>query len=355
MAVKRIEHIDVWRFFAVMLVIMEHFLLFSGVGEYWSQVETYSLQIERFGELGVLIFFSISGFVICTALNSEKNSSGRICLKAFYTRRFFRIIPPLWLYLMFLLMLNAFNLVTVNGVQVLTSAAFLCNLSFFESNCPWYVGHTWSLAYEEQVYLFYPVVFLWAWRGGKILRIFIVMITLISISSLFSYYGQNFWAAYFLYFVFLLMGCFTALLPTNWMFRLRTLPFLFWLATVFLLISLICFANGSRDDVFLRLSYPILILIIVFGTPIQFSVVKRVFENRCLSYLGRISYSVYLWQQLATAYYPNTMWWQTLIYLSLVFGFAALSFQYFELPCQRLGTKFSNQLKYKKITNMKAV
>ncbi|MEN9597419.1 MAG: hypothetical protein RL236_1853, partial [Pseudomonadota bacterium] len=36
MAVKRIEHIDVWRFFAVMLVIQEHFLLFSGIDRYFS-------------------------------------------------------------------------------------------------------------------------------------------------------------------------------------------------------------------------------------------------------------------------------------------------------------------------------
>ena len=59
-ATKRIEHIDVWRFFAVILVIQEHFLLFSGIDRYIADIETYSLQIERFGEMGVLIFFSIS-------------------------------------------------------------------------------------------------------------------------------------------------------------------------------------------------------------------------------------------------------------------------------------------------------
>ncbi|MEY3280141.1 MAG: hypothetical protein RL674_126, partial [Pseudomonadota bacterium] len=45
-ATKRIEHIDVWRFFAVILVIQEHFLLFSGIDRYIADIETYSLQIE---------------------------------------------------------------------------------------------------------------------------------------------------------------------------------------------------------------------------------------------------------------------------------------------------------------------
>ena len=344
MAHKRIEHIDVWRFFAVMLVIQEHFLLFSGVDKYWSQVETYSMQIERFGELGVLIFFSISGFVICTALNSEKNSSGRICLSAFYTRRFFRIIPPLWFYLVCVLLLNK-----INALHVITSAAFLCNFSFFQNNCPWFVGHTWSLAYEEQFYLLYPLLFLWAWRGGKSSRILTAIIGLMISALTLIYFKQLFLADYCIYFLFLLTGCFTALLPSNWMQQLRNLPFSVWFIAVILLVSLICFSPSNLDGLLKMLCYPLLIQVIVFGTPTHFSHIKYVFENRGLSYLGRISYSVYLWQQLATAYYLNTPWWQTLIYLVLVFGFAAVSFHYFEMPCQRLGTRFSNRLKAAKL------
>ena len=340
MSVKRIEHIDVWRFFAVMLVIQEHFLLFSGVDKYWSQVETYSLQIDRFGELGVLIFFSISGFVICTALNAEKHSSGRICLSAFYTRRFFRIIPPLWFYLVCIFLLNK-----INTLQLLTSVSFLCNLSFFQANCPWITGHTWSLAYEEQFYLLYPLLFLWAWRGGKSSRILVAIIGLIISASTLIYFKQIFWADYCIYFLFLLMGCFTALLSSDSMQRLRTLPFWVWFGAIILLTSLICVSPNDSDGLLKLLCYPVLIQVIVFGTPTRFSQIKYVFEDASLSYLGRISYSVYLWQELATAYYSNTPWWQTLVYIGLVFGFAAVSFRYFEIPCQRLGTRLSNRLK----------
>lgn len=344
MALKRIEHIDVWRFFAVMLVIQEHFLLFSGVDKHWTHIETYSLQIERFGELGVLIFFSISGFVICRALNAEKSSTGRICLSAFYVRRFFRIVPPLWLYLFCLVVLSQFDVINISRQQVLTSVAFLCNLPF-EEGCTWFAGHTWSLAYEEQFYLVYPLLFLWAWRGIKNLRVLIAIVGLIFGALTLIYLKQLFWVDYCIYFLFLLMGCYSALLPEKWMQRLRNLSFLFWLTSLFVLISLISFVPNGDDVMFKIFCYPLLIQIIVFGTPTNFTGIKSIFENHKLSYLGRISYSVYLWQELATAYYENTAWWETLVYVGLVFGFSALLFHYFEMPCQLLGTRISNRLK----------
>ena len=344
MPFKRIVHIDVWRLIAVMLVIQEHFLLFSGVDQYWLAIQAYSLQIERMGELGVLIFFSISGFVICNGLNSEKTISGRICLSAFCVRRFFRIVPPLWLYLACLALLNAFDKVIISGFQVLKAAAFLCNLPL-ENGCTWFAGHTWSLAYEEQFYLLFPLLFLWAWRGIKNLRLLMAIMVLLVVALILKFAQQPFWVDYCIYFLFLLVGCFTALLPKNYMQYLRALPFIIWLGVVVLQMGLVWLIPNNQDVILKMLLYPLLIQLIVFGTPTRLLWVKYFFENKALSYLGRISYSVYLWQQLATAYYENTLWWQTVIYLGIVFGFASLSFHYFEMPCLRLGTDISNRLK----------
>lgn len=346
MQIKRIEHIDVWRFLAVMLVIQEHFFLFSGVDKNLPQIETYSLQIDRFGELGVLIFFSISGFVICRGLNSEQRKTGKICLSAFCVRRFFRIVPPLWFYLVCMAILSAFEIIKISQEQLLRSAAFLCNLPF-KDGCSWFAGHTWSLAYEEQFYLLFPLLFLWAWRGNKTLRILISISILIAGALLLIYLKQPFWANYCTYFLFLLTGCYSALLPEKWMHKLRSLSFLTWLCVLLLLAAQLYFLPKDGDRFLKILLYPILVQIIVFGTPTHLKQIKNIFENKKLSYLGRISYSVYLWQELATAYYPNTAWWQTLIYLLLVFIFAALSFHYFEMPLQRLGSQFSDKLKVK--------
>ncbi|MDD5228749.1 MAG: acyltransferase family protein, partial [Methylococcales bacterium] len=215
----------------------------------------------------------------------------------------------------------------------------------FENGCSWYAGHTWSLAYEEQFYLLYPLLFLWAWRGGKSVRILLAIIGLVISALTLIYLKQIFWADYCTYFLFLLTGCYSALLPENWMQRLRLLPFSLWLMAVIILMNLILWLPNNGDMLLKILCYPLLIQIIVFGTPTRFIQIKYVFENASLGYLGRISYSVYLWQELATAYYENTQWWQTLSYLGLVFGFSALSFRYFEIPCQRLGTRLSNRLK----------
>jgi peptidoglycan/LPS O-acetylase OafA/YrhL len=171
------------------------------------------------------------------------------------------------------------------------------------------------------------------------------MVFLIACALALIYVKQPFWADYCTYFLFLLTGCLTALLPENWMQKLRLLPFLVWFFAIFLLASGMSFLENEQDMFLKILAYPFLVQIIVFGTPTHFAWIKRMFENASLSYLGRISYSVYLWQELVTAYYPNTAWWQTLIYLGIVFGFAALSFRYFEMPLQRLGTRLSNQLK----------
>ena len=238
MVTKRIEHIDVWRFFAVTLVIVNHFLRFSGVDMYWMFINPYSEQIGRLGELGVLIFFSISGFVICTGLDKEKRTTGRICLSAFYTRRFFRIVPPLWFYLSVLMLLSLYSIVNTNTEQIFRSAFFLCNLPF-EDGCTWFAGHTWSLGYEEQFYLLYPLLFLWAWEGIKNHRVFLIMGTLVVSALFFQHYEFGFWSDYCTYFLFLLMGCCSALLPLQWKLRLFSLPLWLWLATISLIVGLL--------------------------------------------------------------------------------------------------------------------
>ncbi|MBK8361830.1 MAG: acyltransferase [Comamonadaceae bacterium] len=95
---RRIQHIDAWRFLAVNLVILSHFFIGSNFS---FLVTTYPflLTLGKFGELGVLIFFFISGFVICRGLVDERAETTWVSLKAFYVRRSCRILPPLYLYL----------------------------------------------------------------------------------------------------------------------------------------------------------------------------------------------------------------------------------------------------------------
>lgn len=338
-APARIDYIDAWRFLAVAMVIQSHIFVYSGLKIEF--LNPYLEQLDRLGELGVLVFFVISGFVICSGLVAEKNSTGTICLSAFYLRRFYRIMPPLWLYLAALLLLNAFGVLEITPKQALISAAFLCNMPF-PDGCSWYAGHTWSLAYEEQFYLLFPLLMLSIPLIGNSRRFAWVIAGLGIVSAILLDRGQEFAGEYLLYFVFLLLGCCSALLPGAVLDRIRRMPVAVWLAVISLLLACIGFVPDNIEKQFNALCYPLLIVLMVLGTPVRVKVVAAVFRNPAVCYLGRISYTVYLWQELVTGDYLG---WPTLGLIGAVFALAMVSYRYLELPLQKKATALSNELK----------
>ncbi len=134
-------------------------------------VLAYHLEFEwaRGGFLGVDLFFVISGFLITTLLIQERDTTGGIGLGSFWTRRFRRLVPPL--VVMAAATVAATRLYGLpeqwNSIRWDAAAALgyvanwrfvLADQSYFESLLgPSPLRHTWSLAVEEQWYLFWPV------------------------------------------------------------------------------------------------------------------------------------------------------------------------------------------------------
>lgn len=338
-APARIDYIDAWRFLAVVMVIQSHIFVYSGLKV--ALLTPYLDALDRLGELGVLIFFVISGFVICSGLIAEKQRTGTICLSAFYLRRCYRIIPPLWLYLCSLLLLSSAGIIEISPQQALTSASFLCNMPFPEG-CSWFAGHTWTLAYEEQFYLAFPLLMLFVPLINNSLRFGLAIAGLIIASVVLNRSGQLFFGEYLMYFIFLLTGCCSALLPQKIIDRIRRLHIAAWLAVIALLLLCIVYVPAGMEKQLKALCYPALILLMVLGTPTRFKSIATIFKNRQLCYLGRISYTVYLWQELVTG---NYLGWLSFVYLAAVFAFAMLSYRYLELPLQRAATLMSDSLK----------
>jgi peptidoglycan/LPS O-acetylase OafA/YrhL len=338
-APQRIDHIDAWRFLAVVMVIQSHIFVHSGLKV--TLLTPYLDQLERLGELGVLVFFVISGFVICSGLVAEKSRTGMICLPAFYVRRFYRIIPPLWLYLSSLLLFNVVGIVEISPQQALTSASLLCNMPFPEG-CSWFAGHTWTLAYEEQFYLLFPLLILFVPLINNSLRFGLAIGGLIIASVLLNRSGHLFLGEYLMYFIFLLTGCCCALLPENSISRIRQMHIIVWLIIIAMLLICIGYLPVEIEKQVKTVCYPVLILLMVLGTPTQIKSIAVVFRNRGLCYLGRISYTVYLWQELVTGNYVG---WLTFVYIAVVFAFAMISYRYMELPFQRTATLMSDGLK----------
>jgi peptidoglycan/LPS O-acetylase OafA/YrhL len=345
---NRILHIDTWRLIAVALVIMHHVTHFSNLSGMASKIPGIIWRLDGLGMLGVLIFFCISGFVICRGLIHEKATSSSVSLSAFYMRRALRIMPPLLIYLGVILAFSAIGLITVSTIEAVRSATFVCNL-FWLWECGWFAGHTWSLAYEEQFYLLFPLLFAMAalLRQPRILLFFIAGLTIITLMArAFDYLSL---ADYCTMFVYMLYGCACALYWEKLSYFFTRMPLSLWLfltLTTLFLSGFVALPPYAKPLVNVLLLPP-LICFVVLGTPLYSPLVRSIFENRFLSYLGKTSYTVYLWQQLATANYPALAPYWTVIFLAAVFFVAHFSYQYFERPLMKIGGVYSAEIKRK--------
>jgi|GEM_PF-5512959 len=141
----RYQALDGVRAVAILFVLLAHVRGSSGAPEYPS----WWWHLGDIGNLGVRIFFVLSGFIITHILLRESARWKRIDIRAFYVRRVFRIIPPL------AALMGVVALGMVLGCWQVSMRQFLMTLAFlgnYTSGC-WILSHLWSLAVEEQFYL----------------------------------------------------------------------------------------------------------------------------------------------------------------------------------------------------------
>ena len=129
------------------------------------------------GFVGVDIFFVLSGFLITGKLVQEVNATGRIRLLPFYVRRLRRLLPALLLMLTVVGLASTWLLSPIDlGPQLVTArmaALWLSNFHFALGNLDYFAAgsesnlylHTWSLGVEEQFYLVWPALVLWLIAG----------------------------------------------------------------------------------------------------------------------------------------------------------------------------------------------
>jgi peptidoglycan/LPS O-acetylase OafA/YrhL len=107
------------------------------------------------GTIGVRVFFVISGFLITRLLLEEQRARGSIRLSTFYFKRIFRIFVPYYAFLAAIAVGTRLGWVQLSPGDL--SSGFLY-LSDYHRHGEWSLGHTWSLAVEEQFYLLWPVL-----------------------------------------------------------------------------------------------------------------------------------------------------------------------------------------------------
>lgn len=159
MSGSRIRPLEGLRAVAVLLVLLYHADL--GV---------------RGGYIGVDVFFVISGYLITSILITERHTTGRIGVRAFYARRARRLIPASGLVTVSTLVAGWFVLDPIAkrelGTDSLWASLFAANIRLARTGAeylqtvdtPSALQHYWSLAVEEQFYVLWPLVLVVAWR-----------------------------------------------------------------------------------------------------------------------------------------------------------------------------------------------
>ncbi len=239
-------------------------------------------------DLGVRVFFIISGFLITSLLLQERAESGGISLLLFYLRRTLRILPP------FVLFVGAVAIfVRVPAGNWIYALTYTMN---FDPHPPWVLGHLWSLSVEEQFYLLWPLVMRFArpsmWTGVATASVFAgIVVHATHLIDPALHYAFPFVCGP------LAMGCLLAL-HASAIRRFASAPgFLFLFAVpVILLLDTVDFGNATRYIALITNSLVTLCVARLVFLPV--GVVARVLNRPPLVRLGKLSYSLYLFQQL---------------------------------------------------------
>jgi len=265
------------------------------------------------GAHGVLIFFVLSGFLITWLLLKENEKYGRISLKGFYRRRVLRIFPAFYFYWMLLVAILLLGHHEIVWLHTISSFLYLSNYYqaiFGDPNNGF--SHTWSLAIEEQFYLFWPFLFATFRRDLKKMTVFLVgLIGSVWIYRCILYFvfhvnHNYFYAAFDTRLDSLMVGCLLAVLLKRgvlvgfWETVCRgyappVLTILLFWTSVFAGPVLI---PRYRDFIGLAIEPVLIAVIIVQAIALSPTSLFKWLEWSWVRFLGQISYSLYLYQQL---------------------------------------------------------
>lgn len=300
----RIPSLDGLRAVSILLVVVSHLSMASDnplPGRVWWYHN---------GAIGVDVFFAISGFLITTLLLRERDRSGKISIRGFYGRRGLRILPPFYAYLMVLAALNCFgyfrptHLVYRDWVASLTYTA-----NFVTSALSQPLRHIWSLSVEEHFYLIWPllIALLGVRRASKAALICLLAEPIIRWCT-FHFGGHRFDIDYvtFTRLDAIAAGCLMAIAaryptPQSPLARLDARPVAsFFTALAVLFLSLFVLSHSGKYGILFGPLVNALAICVMIWTACRFPETSfgRVLNFAPLAWLGRISYSLYLWHPL---------------------------------------------------------
>jgi peptidoglycan/LPS O-acetylase OafA/YrhL len=290
MSQKRIPEITALRALAALLVLIYHSKFIDG------------------GYIGVDIFYVISGYLITGLLLRELEVSGKLNFKEFYARRAKRLLPSSLLVICVTGISGWFLLPSTMretfGKDLIAASTYISNFLFALwqndyqnlNSTPSPFIHYWSLAVEEQFYLFWPLLIVLLYRIGKRRAVFFGIATTVVASFLFSLYltqANPIWAFYILPTRAWELGVGALLLFLPGKRRMRPVVSLF--ALLALLLASMRF-DDQTDFPGIAALVPVIATAVLIQAHGQWPPFLRKFSNRkSVQWLGNISYPLYLW------------------------------------------------------------
>ncbi|MCX6351904.1 MAG: acyltransferase [Bacteroidetes bacterium] len=297
--------LDGLRFFAILSVLICHWISYSAIG------------LLPFGSFGVNLFFVLSGYLITNILllsRSENELHQRkhwISLKQFYIRRILRIFPIYYLLIFLVIILNLLPTKEISwwlltyGINYYIAIPHINYGNF---------GHLWSLGVEEQFYIFYPFLIFFLPKKYIYKSLWILIIAGI-LSRLILYLSGAYYNSLYSWLPCCLdafgMGALMAYLSIYDKAKLINIlaknKFWFLCLFGFAIITIIARYLGAFEGrTILERTFSSAICFWIIGLSITGAYkgrFKELLENSKIVFLGRISYSLYLFHNFV----PNLL------------------------------------------------
>lgn len=250
------------------------------------------------GQNGVLVFFVLSGFLITTLALREEDRLGRLDLRAFWRRRFWRLCPLYYLALA-VVALALLGLDLGQGQEEFRRA--LPYYALYVQEFPGLYRHelvpfglTWSLGIEEKFYLVWPVVAFVLLRARRTWRLPAAAVLLAASLSTEALLPRG-WAAVLVPYSHILLGCLVALCNQRWPRQVGRAAVLVPAA---LLVAVVLWFVPLRGAAQVLFTLPVAVLVAGMSHDTT-SRTARALSWRPLAWIGVVSYAVYLFHTLA--------------------------------------------------------
>lgn len=261
------------------------------------------------GFIGVDVFFVISGYLITNIIYKETKRNIFSFLN-FYKRRIKRLLPAFAFLLLFLFVycklylmpdeLISFSKSAVYALLGISNFYFFSGTGYFNSTSYEPLLHTWSLSVEEQFYIVWPfIVFMLARNSGTKKAIIISSLLFIVFLGISQYGAVNYKTAAYLLLPFrffeLLSGALLAIYKDSITKHLRHGSVISLVGVMLIVLSSLFINSNTPFPGFTVLPTCLGAVMLIAAGDSSKNFISKVLSLTPVVYIGRISYSLYLW------------------------------------------------------------